>query len=167
MKNKLYLISLISLLAIGGCKGNTSSSINENSVDISSSSISSISSSINNKEADILIEYYFSNGKLVNKNKTKGIVGESYSINTPSLDFMKPNYEKVDFTLTEDGFYQKVIYDYSLEPIKEVNVLNKIKFVKNSHDKLVSNGYCSKLIDTTNIKEEDMYKVIEGELNER
>ena len=56
MKNKFYLISLISLLAIGGCKGNTSSSINKNSGDISSSSISS---SINNKEADILIEYYF------------------------------------------------------------------------------------------------------------
>ena len=119
MKNKLYLISLISLLAIGGCKGNTSTSISENSVDISSSSISS---SINNKEADILIEYYFSNGKLVNKNKTKGIVGESYSINTPSLDFMKPNYEKVDFTLTEEGFYQKVIYS-TYSSVKQIYLI--------------------------------------------
>lgn len=138
MKNKLYLISLISLLAIGGCKGNTSSSINENSGDISSSSISS---SINNKEADILIEYYFSNGKLVNKNKTKGIVGESYSINTPSLDFMKPNYEKVDFTLTEEGFYQKVIYDYSLEPIKEVNANDDFSYFMVDEEKGFSLSY--------------------------
>ena len=59
--------------------------------------------------------------KSFKENKTKGIVGESYSINTPSLDFMKPDYEKVDFTLTEEGFYKKVVYDYSLEPVEKVN----------------------------------------------
>lgn len=140
MKSKLYLISLISLLVAGGCKGNTSTSTNKNSVDTSLSS-SIVSSSVNNKEADILIEYYFSNGKLVNKNKTKGIIGESYSINTPSLDFMKPDYEKVDFTLTEEGFYKKVVYDYSLEPVEKVNANDDFSYFMVDEEKGLSLSY--------------------------
>ena len=77
MKNKLYLISLISLLAIGGCKGKTSSSEVESSKESSSTNSSIVSSSKNETEANILIEYYYSNGELVNKHEAKGVVGES------------------------------------------------------------------------------------------
>ena len=59
MKNKFYLLSLISLLAIGGCKGKTSSSEFESSKGNSSTINSTVSSSINEAEANILIEYYY------------------------------------------------------------------------------------------------------------
>lgn len=51
--------------------------------------------------------------------------------------------------------------------IKERLIFEKIKAVRSSHNKLISNGYKSKIIDTTNIKENEMYKVLEGEINER
>ena len=54
---------------------------------------------------------------------------------------MKPNYEKVDFTLTEDGFYQKVIYDYSLEPIKEVNANDDFSYFMVDEEKGFSLSY--------------------------
>ena len=45
--------------------------------------------------------------------KTKGTIGENYSYDSPKIDFMKADDEVVEFTLSNEGFYQKVIYDYS------------------------------------------------------
>ena len=149
MKNKLYLISLISLLAIGGCKGKTSSSEVESSKESSSTNSSIVSSSKNETEANILIEYYYSNGELVNKHETKGVVGESYSVNTPSIDFMKPDYNKVDFTLTSEGFYQKVVYDYSLEPIEKVEAKQDFSSFMVDEEKGLSFSYVISGVEST------------------
>ena len=118
MKNKLYLIGLISLLTLSGCNINNSTSKTSSKNNSSIESNSSLE--IQSGEAEILIEYYYSNGQYFGKNKTKGTIGEKYSINVPKLDFMKADDEVVEFTLGEGGFYQKVIYDYSFEVIKDI-----------------------------------------------
>lgn len=51
--------------------------------------------------------------------------------------------------------------------IKENLIFEKIKAVRSSHNKLISNGYNSKIIDTTNIKENEMFKILEDCINER
>lgn len=51
--------------------------------------------------------------------------------------------------------------------INEKLILDKIKSVSSSHNKLILNGYSSKMVDTTKIKKENMYRVIEDVLNEK
>ena len=52
------------------------------------------------------------------------------------------------------------------KPIKEKLIFDKVKSVRTSHKRLVENGYNAKLVDTTKINENEMYKILEGEINE-
>lgn len=93
----------------------------------------------------------------------------SYKFASKVSDFVKKyNYQYIAISLytNPDVVFERIYKRNGGKPIKENLILDKIKSVKTSHNKLVSNGYNSKLIDTTNINENEMYKVIEGELNE-
>ena len=81
MKNKVSLLSILSLLVIAGCNNNVSSSSNKTSSSNIITSSSEVSSSLQENEASILVEYFYSNGEYFGKYKEKGIVGEKYSIN--------------------------------------------------------------------------------------
>jgi len=48
--------------------------------------------------------------------------------------------------------------------IKENLILDKINSIIKSHKKLKESGYNARMIDTSEINEEDMYKIIEGEI---
>lgn len=93
----------------------------------------------------------------------------SYRFATKVSDFVKKyNYKYVALSLyTEPNVVLDRIYKRNGgKQIKENLILDKIKTVQVSHNKLINNGYNSKIIDTTNIKEDEMYKVIEGEIND-
>ena len=81
MKNKLYLLSVLSIFVIAGCKGNTSTSSSKPTPTSSSSRsevITSTSSSLKADEANILIEYFYSNGEYFDIKTVKEIsLGES------------------------------------------------------------------------------------------
>ena len=138
MKKNIYLLGLLLTMTISGCGNSVSTSTKQEStpnrvsssvVDNSSSDHSNSSSSVNvntstggenstsssikeNNEAEIVIEYYYKNGEYIDRMKTKGTIGENYSYDSPKIDFMKADDEVVEFTLSNEGFYQKVIYDY-------------------------------------------------------
>ena len=146
MKKNIYLLGLLLTMTISGCGNNVSTSTKQEStpnkvsssvVDNSSSDHSNSSSSVNvntstseenstsssikeNNEAEIVIEYYYKNGEYIDRMKTKGTIGENYSYDSPKIDFMKADDEVVKFTLSNEGFYQKVIYDYSYEVVENV-----------------------------------------------
>ena len=93
----------------------------------------------------------------------------SYKFASEMSNFVKKyNYDYVALSLYTDPevVLERIYKRNGGKSINEQLVLDKIKFVSNSHIKLVNNGYNSKMINTTNIKLEDMYKVIEGEFNE-
>jgi hypothetical protein len=121
MKNKISLLSILSLLVIAGCNNKVSSSTNNSSSSNMITSSSEVSSSLKENEASILVEYFYSNGEYFGKYKEKGVVGEKYSIDSPKIDFMKADDEVVDFTLTSEGYYQKVVYDYSFEYVNDLS----------------------------------------------
>ena len=144
MKNKLYLLSVLSVLVIAGCKGNTSTSSSKPNTSSSSSSsevITSTSSSLEAGEANILIEYFYSNGEYFGKHKATGVIGENYSVNSPTLDFMKADDDVVDFTLTSEGYYQKVVYDYSLEYVNDLSKGRDFSYFMADKDRGVSFNY--------------------------
>lgn len=94
----------------------------------------------------------------------------SFKFASKVSDFVKKyNYQYVALSLytNPDVVLERIYKRNGGKAIKENLIFDKIKSVRTSHNKLVSNGYISKLIDTTNINENEMYKVIEGELNER
>ena len=145
MKNKLYLLSVLSVLVIAGCKGNVNSSSSK-PIPTSSSSSSEVitstsSSSLENGEANILIEYFYSNGEYFGKHKTTGVIGKTYSVNSPTLDFMKADDEVVDFTLTSEGYYQKVVYDYSLEYVNDLSKGKDFSYFMADKDRGISFNY--------------------------
>ena len=51
--------------------------------------------------------------------------------------------------------------------IKEQLIFDKTKAMVISHKKLAESGYNVKMVNTGEIKEEDMYKILENELNEK
>ena len=94
----------------------------------------------------------------------------SYKFASKVSDFVKKyNYKYVALSLytNPEVVLDRIYKRNGGKKIKENLILDKIKSVRTSHNKLVSNGYNSKFVDTTNINENEMYKVIDGELNER
>lgn len=88
----------------------------------------------------------------------------SYKFATKVSDIVKKyNYEYlalslyVDLEVALDRIYKR----NGGKLIKENLIYDKIKTVKKSHDKLLNTGYVSKLADTTKIKENEMYKILE------
>lgn len=131
MKKNICLIGLLLTITISGCGNKTSTTssfsgtnTNSSSIDVNNSnsveSNESSSSIFEEGKAEIVIEYYFKDGTYFDRVKTKGNVGEKYTFNSPQIDFMKADNESIELTLSEDGFYQKVVYDYSNEVIEEV-----------------------------------------------
>lgn len=80
----------------------------------------------------------------------------------------KYNYDYVALSLYTDPevVLERIYKRNGGKTINEKLVLDKIKSVSRSHYRLVNSGYNSKLIDTTEVKKEDMYKIIESECNE-
>lgn len=140
---KLLFIILALLISLVGCnQGSYQNSESEiSNSDLSSFEVSEESSFSEEKEAQIEIEYYFKDGQIFNRTKKKGIVGESYKFTSPQLNFMKPEVEEIEFVLSEEGFYQKVIYDYSYEVVQEVNNGQKFNYFMVDESKGLSFNY--------------------------
>lgn len=113
---------------------------------------------------------------VINNMKPKLIVFEgmiyslSYRFASNVSDLVKKfNYKYIALSLFTDPnvVLQRIYKRNGGKQIKENLILDKIKAVSSSHKKLIDNGYNSKMIDTTNVKEDEMYKIIEGVVNER
>lgn len=94
----------------------------------------------------------------------------SFKFATKVANFVKQyNYEYLALSLyTEpDVVLERIYLRNGGKKINEKLVLDKIKSVSKSHTRLVDNGYNSKLIDTTKTDKNEMYKIIEGVLNEK
>lgn len=138
MKKNIFLLSLIPVLSLSACGSN--SSISTNNSDYSSSSTSSNSNIIEDSssenlkpgEAKILIEYAYKSGEVFGQEEQIGIVGEEYSFDVPTVNFMNTDIECVDFKLESNGFYKRVYYDYSYELIEKVE--NSLQYDKFMYD---------------------------------
>lgn len=94
----------------------------------------------------------------------------SYKFASKVSDLVKKyNYQYLAISLytNPEVIFERIYKRNGGKAIKENLIFEKIKAVRSSHNKLITNGYNSKIIDTTNINENEMYKVLEGEINER
>lgn len=117
MKNIISLIVIIMPFTLASCSNNSDqSSINSNNIE---------PSAIFNNESNVLIEYYYQNGDYIGENRFSGIIGKNYKIESPKINFMEASSDVVEFSLSSEGYYHKVVYDYSMEPIYEINSQKK------------------------------------------
>lgn len=95
------------------------------------------------------------------------IYGLTYRFASQVSDYAKKyNYEYSGICLYVDEkiAIERLYKRNGGKPIKEQNIFAKTKSTISSYKKLLANGYKVKMIDTSTIKEEEMYKIIEDEI---
>ena len=107
MRNVKLLLALVALNVISSCSIN-----NDNN---------SLSTTSEMQSNSIVIEYCYKDGTCFEKVEMKGNVNQEYTFESPSVSFMIPEVEIINFKLTNKGYYQKVVYDYSNLAIEEFN----------------------------------------------
>lgn len=98
------------------------------------------------------------------------IYGLTYKFASQVSDYVKKyNYEYSGLCLyaNEEIVLQRLYKRNGGKAIKEINIFKKTKTMISSYKKLLSCGYKVKMIDTSTLKEEYMYKIIEDEIYER
>lgn len=68
-------------------------------------------------ETNLIVNYKYANGEKIKSEKIKVAPGETYSVESPAINFMAPDKAVVEGTMDADGEVVEVVYDYSNEPI--------------------------------------------------
>lgn len=98
------------------------------------------------------------------------IYGLTYKFASEVSDYAKKynyNYTGLCLYANEEIVLKRLYKRNGGKPIKEQNIFAKTKSMIASYKKLLSNGYNVKMIDTSTLNEENMYKIIEDEIYER
>ena len=98
------------------------------------------------------------------------IYGLTYKFASQLSDYVRNyNYEYRGICLyvEPDICFERLYNRNGGKPINENYIFAKTKTMISSYKKLLENGYNVKMINTGNMKEDEMYKIIEGELYEK
>lgn len=98
------------------------------------------------------------------------IYGLTYKFASELSNFVsKYNYQYKGICLyaNEDTVLERLYKRNGGKSIKEINIFKKTKTMISSYKKLLANGYNVKMIDTSNINENEMFKILEDCINER
>lgn len=68
-------------------------------------------------ETSLIVNYKYANGEKIETKAVKVAAGETYSVESPAINFMAPDKAVVEGTMDADGEVVDVVYNYSNEPL--------------------------------------------------
>ena len=91
----------------------------------------------------------------------------TYKFASNLSDYMKNykySYQGICLYIPIEVALERIYIRNGGKPIKEDYIITKTKTLISSYRKLLSNGYNVKMVDTSKIEKENMYKILENEL---
>ena len=98
------------------------------------------------------------------------IYGLTYKFASILSDYVKNynyKYYGICLYIKPDIAIERLYIRNGGKKINEQYIFNKTKSAMSAYKKLAANGYNVKMIDTSNIKENEMFKILEDCINER